>query len=934
MIRFFILVFLSGMGMSLSGQNYYLDASKISDQVMAGHLKMGNSGESDRKIEVNNRYLTLGGKPIIPVMGEMHYSRIERDRWEDVILKMKANGINIIASYVIWNHHEELEGQFDWTGNKDLRSFIKLVQKHGLWVYPRIGPWCHGEVRNGGTPDWILEKNYLADRSNHPAYQAYVDRWYRQIARQMNGLYYKDGGPVVGVQLENEYWRGKGGEAHILWLKETARKYGMDVPLYTITGWRNTSLPQDEVIPLWGGYPAVPWATHIQTITENLNYIFEAPVNMENIGNEETAFNGYQPDYSRYPYFTCELGVGNQISYHRRPVIGSLDGLAIATIKTGSGSNMPGYYVFAGGSNPLGILNTLQEEQYYTGYWNEYPKVSYDFQAAIRETGELAPSYHQVKKLHYFLNAFGQRLAPLSPVIPTGNNAREALQYAIRSDGLTGFLFGVNYYRGIPKPVQKNVQFHIRLKNETLIFPERPVDIGDNTIFIWPFNFKMDNVLLKYATAQPVGKFERADERVWIFFQNNNIVPELAFDESTVKEVSTQWGKMDKRNGMLVVKDFQPGKKHWIDVKDRKDNGFKILILSEEEAGQMWVLNRRDRSHFFLSDANLYLDQNRLHAFDTDTCFQVLGLNSEMQPLSSGNGRVKPVSEGLFNGFRICVPGKELKVNYQCEEIFDRSDWLKATPNDFSGKKQLYHKIFIKEFALMNSSSVQSAVLKLFTDVPLRLNVNNRWVSQRVDTGMVNFIDLSGYVQKGENVLMLDVPYVAGDGALAARLDVEYFNGDKIAIVTDGSWLTTTDYRIPVPGRPIRGLKAPELTKPRSVEMDRAGRPITYRLTIPEEYNDELANTFLRIRYAGDRAEARIGHRLVADNFNNGTPWSISLRKLGSLPETEPLVITIEPLAPGGKIYFEKPLLEAHKGVAQLLSVDLERELNYDFELK
>ena len=140
---------------NLSAQKVYrLDASDVMETPSCGHLK-----------------------PILPVMGELHFSRIRKDLWEDRILKMKACGINIISTYLFWNHHEEIEGQFEWENEKDMRSFIKLCRKHGLFVVPRLGPWSHGEARNGGTPDWILQKKYLKDRSNDVVYQNYVKRF-------------------------------------------------------------------------------------------------------------------------------------------------------------------------------------------------------------------------------------------------------------------------------------------------------------------------------------------------------------------------------------------------------------------------------------------------------------------------------------------------------------------------------------------------------------------------------------------------------------------------------------------------------------------------------------------------------------------------------------------------------------------------------------
>lgn len=204
-------------------QKYTIDVSKANLRLESGYFKMGNPGPADKPIEVNNQYLTIGKKPVIPIMGELHYARLKPEQWEDCILKMKACGINIIATYLFWNHHEETEGQFTWTGDKDLRAFIQLCQKHGMSVYPRIGPWSHGEARNGGTPDWILRKKFLKDRSNDPVYQNYVVRYFGEVANQMKGLYYKDGGNIIGIQLENEYWYAKDGEPHIQWLKDAAR---------------------------------------------------------------------------------------------------------------------------------------------------------------------------------------------------------------------------------------------------------------------------------------------------------------------------------------------------------------------------------------------------------------------------------------------------------------------------------------------------------------------------------------------------------------------------------------------------------------------------------------------------------------------------------------------------------------------------------------
>src|SRR5699024_11166356 len=156
----------------------------------------------------------------------------------------------------------------------DIRAFIELCARHRLFVCLRIGPWVHGEARNGGTPDWILRKKYLVDRSNDIVYQNYVRRYFSQMIHQFEGLYYKDGGNIVAIQLENEYWYAKKGEPHMAWLKSLVKELGADVPMYTVTGWGGGSVPPLEMIPLWGGYPDAPWVEHVGVEYQPENFRF------------------------------------------------------------------------------------------------------------------------------------------------------------------------------------------------------------------------------------------------------------------------------------------------------------------------------------------------------------------------------------------------------------------------------------------------------------------------------------------------------------------------------------------------------------------------------------------------------------------------------------------------------------------------------------
>src|SRR3954447_13841363 len=152
-----------------------IDASKLPatsrHPIVMGSAKSPTGSE----ITVDGTCMYVDGKPWLAVMGEFHYSRYPQEEWRDEILKMKAGGINIVSCYVFWIHHEESEGQFDWSGQRDLHKFVQLCGDLGMRVVVRCGPWDHGEVRNGGFPEWLLDKGYKL-RSDDPGYLKEVQR--------------------------------------------------------------------------------------------------------------------------------------------------------------------------------------------------------------------------------------------------------------------------------------------------------------------------------------------------------------------------------------------------------------------------------------------------------------------------------------------------------------------------------------------------------------------------------------------------------------------------------------------------------------------------------------------------------------------------------------------------------------------------------------
>ncbi len=551
-------------------------------------------------LSLNNRFLTLDGKPWLPVAGEFHFSRYPRARWEDEILKMKAAGVNVVSTYVIWIHHEEIRGQFDWTGQRDLRAFAQLCAKHGMVVIARIGPWDHAEVRNGGLPDWVLQQG--PTRENDPAYLASVRTWYGQIGDQLKGLLWKDGGPVIAIQLENEYSkRGpRAGEAHILELKKLALSSGLDVPLYLVTGWDDAVVPPRAVIPVYGGYPDAPWDSSIAKLPPAEVYAFRfqsrvaANVNADRGRGEPGALS---PASDSLPYLTAEIGGGIEDTYHRRPVIAPDDIAAVVPVMLGSGVNLYGTYMFQGGENPDGQLTTLQESQA-TGYPNDLPIKAYDFQAPLGEFGQERASFRKLKVFDYFLNDFGADLAPMTvhaPAVEPRNSADLSVpRVAVRSRGDAGFIFFNNYVRGTQMPVHRAAQFQIRLPGPegkpgpTLAIPRHPIDLPSGAYFIWPFNLRLSGVTLRYSTAQLFTRLENSGVPTVYFEALPGIAPEFAFDAATVRTVKPSSGETVTDAGVLYITGIQPGVDSSIDVVSSVGNALRLVVLTASEAEDAW----------------------------------------------------------------------------------------------------------------------------------------------------------------------------------------------------------------------------------------------------------------------------------------------------------------------------------------------------------
>lgn len=627
-------------------------------------FRMGTArSPSGSTITLDSRSLLRDGRPWTPAMGEYHYSRYPEGEWREELLKMKAGGIDIVATYVFWIHHEEIEGQFDWSGRRSLRRFIETVQDAGLTAIVRCGPWCHGEVRNGGFPDWLLQKGWRL-RSNDPNYLDKARILYGQIAEQIRGLLWKDGGPVIGIQLDNEY----GGDAeYLLSLKRIAQEAGLDVPLYTRTGWPalRTPMPFGEMVPLYGAYAEGFWDRELTPMPGRYwsGFHFSLLRLDSNIANEILGRRDAQDanDAAQYPYLTCEVGGGMMNSYHRRVLVYPLDIESTTLVKVGSGSTSPGYYMYHGGVNPEGRLTTLMESQSttYTN-WNDLPVRSYDFQAPLGQYGQIRPHYHLLRRLHLFLGEWGSALAGMPPTLPdlrpTGRDDVRTLRWAVRSDGRSGFVFVNNYERLKPMPAKPGVQFALRLPDTALTFPSEPVTLPADHCLIWPFNLDLGHgVVLAWATAQPVTAAQEGPVRTVFFAETPGVRAEFALDAQglAVKVLSDRATRLGDR---LLVHGVKPGRRPAVTIQGADGGTVQIVLLSQADSLALWKGHWQGRDRAFLTQAGLVLDGDSLRLTSARPADLSVGVWPVPDAVASEGKVLSGKTDGVFRRFAPRAP--------------------------------------------------------------------------------------------------------------------------------------------------------------------------------------------------------------------------------------------------------------------------------------
>ena len=194
--------------------------------VMVGYSANGT-------FKVGSGTFLLSGKPFVVKAAELHYPRIPQPYWEHRIKMCKALGMNTICLYVFWNIHEQQEGVFDFSGQNDVAAFCRLCQKNGMYVIVRPGPYVCAEWDMGGLPWWLLKKKDIRLREQDPYFMERVRIFEQKVGKQLASLTIQRGGPIIMIQVENEYGSYGTDKPYVSEIRDCLRSiYGAEMTLF------------------------------------------------------------------------------------------------------------------------------------------------------------------------------------------------------------------------------------------------------------------------------------------------------------------------------------------------------------------------------------------------------------------------------------------------------------------------------------------------------------------------------------------------------------------------------------------------------------------------------------------------------------------------------------------------------------------------------
>lgn len=347
--------------------------------------EIGPTTEAHSFVAGRNTFL-LDGAPYVIKAAELHYPRIPRPYWDNRIKLCKALGMNTICLYTFWNVHEPRRDEFDFTGQNDLREFIRLCDENGMKVILRPGPYVCAEWEMGGLPWWLLKKKAIRLRERDPFFMERVDRFQKEVAAQVGDLTIADGGPIIMIQVENEYGSYGIDKPYISEIRDMLRRnFGDDIALFQCD-WSSNFLDN--------GLDDLIWTVNFGTganIDQQFAKLKEVRPDTPLMCSEFWSgwFDKWGAAHETRPAADMIAGIDEMLS----------KGISFSLYMTHGGTNW-GHWA---GANSPGFAPDV---------------TSYDYDAPISESGRTTPKYRELRKtLAKYMD--GEEQAPVSaPIEP------------------------------------------------------------------------------------------------------------------------------------------------------------------------------------------------------------------------------------------------------------------------------------------------------------------------------------------------------------------------------------------------------------------------------------------------------------------------------------------------------------------------------------
>lgn len=335
---------------------------------------------------VGDKTFLLNGKPFVVKAAELHYPRIPRPYWEHRIKMCKALGMNTVCLYVFWNIHEQQEGRFDFTGNNDVAEFCRLAQRNGLYVIVRPGPYVCAEWEMGGLPWWLLKKKDIRLREPDPYFMERAKLFERKVGEQLASLTIQNGGPIIMVQVENEYGSYGENKAYVSAIRDIVRQSGFDKVTLFQCDWASNFEKN--------GLDDLVWTMNFGTgadIDQQFRRLGELRPNAPQMCSEFWSgwFDKWGARHETRPAKAMVEGIDEMLS----------KGISFSLYMTHGGTSF-GHWA---GANSPGFAPDV---------------TSYDYDAPINEYGQATPKYWELRRTMEKYNDGGKLPAPPKAPMP------------------------------------------------------------------------------------------------------------------------------------------------------------------------------------------------------------------------------------------------------------------------------------------------------------------------------------------------------------------------------------------------------------------------------------------------------------------------------------------------------------------------------------